>query len=79
MFKAKLFGAFILMSSVLVSGAQDVVWPGWLGPERNGRSAGRTAGSWLESFGDIPIVSDVVLNELEVNQKTDRPPEDKWS
>lgn len=38
-----------------------------------------TAGAWLESFGDVPPVSDAVLDELEAIQSADRPPEDKWS
>lgn len=37
------------------------------------------AGSWLEAFDEAPVVSDEVLEALEKNQKTDRPPKDKWS
>jgi len=38
-----------------------------------------TAGSWLEAFAEAPLVSDAILDDLEANQKADRPPEDKWS
>ncbi len=38
-----------------------------------------TARAWLEPFGSVPEVSEAVLDELEANQKADRPPKDKWS
>jgi len=38
-----------------------------------------TAASWLAGFDEAPEVSDDVLDALENDQKTDRPPEDKWS
>ncbi len=35
-----------------------------------------TARAWLESFDAVPHVSEAVLDELEANQKSDRPPSD---
>ena len=38
-----------------------------------------TAQTWLDHFGELPPVTDAVLDELESNQRSDLPPEDKWS
>lgn len=38
-----------------------------------------TARTWLEAFGAVPRVPETILDELEADQATDRPPEDKWS
>ena len=38
-----------------------------------------TAGSWLAAFDQVPVVSDEILDALEMDQKADLPPKDKWS
>lgn len=38
-----------------------------------------TARTWLDAFDAVPQVAESVLEELEANQKVDRPPQDKWS
>lgn len=40
---------------------------------------GSTVRTWLEGFGSVPHVSEATLQELEEDQKADRPPTDKWS
>lgn len=38
-----------------------------------------TAQSWLENMEAVPEVSEAILDSLDANQRTDRPPKDKWS
>jgi hypothetical protein len=47
--------------------------------EVDGRMRSLLPASWLDAFDEAPIVSDEVLEALEMDQKADLPPEDKWS
>jgi len=40
---------------------------------------GSSARSWLESFSDVPEAETGILESLEEVQRTDAPPEDKWT